>query len=561
MQCLQCGVEMALLQKLRNATVFCSEECRRTYQDESNQLAISRLRQHRRPRLNRNGEGGVRLAPAGEPPLASYLSRLDAATIERQPAKAVLSWEKPLNGEVYPALSDDLIRSLLALEFTQLQQRYTVKDVRPPVLTELQPDLAREVPTVQPPRKTREKQRAIEPESALPVAAAAAIAEAKADADAEVMPLAAKRGRKAGAVDTGKPPAARSRKRAPEPAMEVPAQEVPAQEVPALAVPVPEMPPTPVARKRAKPAKGSTEPAASTDVPPRARAPRRAKVAAAAAPAPASAAVVPAAEALPPPKADDLQVMPAEIETAAPAQRERPGPVSLAALTALWRRATARQRAAATAGLAAVGISLGGWLGTSGPKPPAAPVSPPSLTAALGPGVLAGSWEDGRATDAAGAARERRFSLHRESKGARDYVVEFEAARDKGALGWVVRAQDGANYYAFKLEPEKAGGAQLVRFAVVQGKEEQITRIPVAVWGKETAGLYRIRVEAKGTKIRTLVNGKEVDLWEDARLARGAAGFAQERGEQSVIEKAEFSLTSDMARRQQGGPRQSGQPL
>jgi len=525
MQCLQCGVEMALLQKLRNATVFCSEECRRTYQDESNQLAISRLRQHRRPRLNRNGEGGVRLAPAGEPPLASYLSRLDAATIERQPAKAVLSWEKPLNGEVYPALSDDLIRSLLALEFTQLQQRYTVKDVRPPVLTELQPDLAREVPTVQPLRKTREKQRAIEPESALPVAAAAAIAEAKADA------------------------------------VEVPAQEVPAQEVPALAVPVPEMPPTPVARKRAKPAKGSTEPAASTDVPPRARAPRRAKVAAAAAPAPASAAVVPAAEALPPPKADDLQVMPAEIETAAPAQRERPGPVSLAALTALWRRATARQRAAATAGLAAVGISLGGWLGTSGPKPPAAPVSPPSLTAALGPGVLAGSWEDGRATDAAGAARERRFSLHRESKGARDYVVEFEAARDKGALGWVVRAQDGANYYAFKLEPEKAGGAQLVRFAVVQGKEEQITRIPVAVWGKETAGLYRIRVEAKGTKIRTLVNGKEVDLWEDARLARGAAGFAQERGEQSVIEKAEFSLTSDMARRQQGGPRQSGQPL
>ena len=56
-----------------------------------------------------------------------------------------------------------------------------------------------------------------------------------------------------------------------------------------------------------------------------------------------------------------------------------------------------------------------------------------------------------------------------------DYRIEFEGQVDLKGLGWVFRAADPKNYYAYKIELVRTGsdpGAALTHFAMVKGARQ-----------------------------------------------------------------------------------------
>ncbi|MCX6588442.1 MAG: hypothetical protein NTX13_17905 [Acidobacteria bacterium] len=474
MQCLQCGVAMALLHKLRNATTFCSEECRRKYQDESNQLAMSRLMHHRRPKLSSHhakassDTATVGLVSAGDLPLASFLPLVALACIDTQPVAPPLDWEQRSRSEVFPTRGDEVLHSLLALEFAQLQQQYPLLGTPLPVRTELQPMAAPEVLANHAP--------------ASPVASTVKSA------------AAGKRPKKAKAAETPK-------RLADEPATRK------------IAAPRRE-------RRRAEnkqdKAKAALEPVIE-------------KVAEVVVPAATPAEAVPIAAAAPVKWPEPLSSPASET----PTQRSPIGE--------LWGRAPRWQRVAmAGVVLCSLGAGVGALLRNSNQQP--APSRPPFALANAGLPFDTKDWSEERATDQVGAAMDRRFSLYRQSKARKDYAIDFEAAIDQRPLNWVVRAQDGENYYCMKLQWDPSGTAKLVRFAVIHGKQDRQTQIALAKLPMPSAGWYGVRVEASGATIKTLINGTVVDAWVDSRLAQGAAGFTTERGEQAVIRSARVSF-------------------
>ena len=72
-----------------------------------------------------------------------------------------------------------------------------------------------------------------------------------------------------------------------------------------------------------------------------------------------------------------------------------------------------------------------------------------------------------------GLIPQKGVTLHRETLDLTDYKLQFEAKIQSKAVGWVVRAADDVNYYAFKLNKAVRKGSSeysLVRYAVTQGK-------------------------------------------------------------------------------------------
>ena len=123
-----------------------------------------------------------------------------------------------------------------------------------------------------------------------------------------------------------------------------------------------------------------------------------------------------------------------------------------------------------------------------------------------------------------------------------NYVIEFQGAIQERSLGWIVRATDAKNYYCLKLEQDRNGSVKLVRFGVVDGREDAHTQVPLSIPPTSPAGSFKIRAEAKGPNITTYVNGQAVDVWVDQRLTQGAAGFSNERGERAVIKTVQVSF-------------------
>jgi hypothetical protein len=474
MQCLQCGVEMALLHKLRNATTFCSEECRRKYQDESNQLAMSRLMHHRRPKLSSHhakassDTAAIGLVSAGDLPLASFLPQVALACIDTQPVVPPLDWERCSRSEVFPTRGDEVLHSLLALEFAQLQPQYPLRDTPLPVRTELQPTAA--------------------PEGMANHAPASPVRSTVQSA------AAGKRPKKAKAAETpkrieGEPP---TRK---------------------IAAPGRE-------RRRAENKKGKAKAALEPVIE---------KVA---------AVVVPAATPLEavPIEATAPVELPGPITAPAPETPARPSPIA-----ELWGR-TPRWQRFAVAGLVLFSLGAGLCALLENPNQPAPPPAPLSAAANAGLSFDTNDWSEERAADEVGAAMDRRFSLYRPSKARKDYAIDFEAAIDQHPISWVVRAQDGANYYHMKLQRDPSGTAKLVRFGVIRGKEDRPTQIALAKLPTPSLGWYGVRVEASGATIKTLINGKVVDAWVDSRLPQGAAGFTTEQGELGRIRSVQISF-------------------
>jgi hypothetical protein len=164
-----------------------------------------------------------------------------------------------------------------------------------------------------------------------------------------------------------------------------------------------------------------------------------------------------------------------------------------------------------------------------------------------------GNWINNRSlsvTDAGYVAVKPGLSLHGGTMNLESYRLDFEAKIQSEAVGWVVRAADTNNYYAFKLveKGRKAHSFDLLRYTVVKGAKDAVQGIAsIAVPENLTASadFNRISVRVRDNQITTLINGWGVDFWQDNRFARGGVGLLADRGEASLIRKMSIAGNED----------------
>jgi len=115
-----------------------------------------------------------------------------------------------------------------------------------------------------------------------------------------------------------------------------------------------------------------------------------------------------------------------------------------------------------------------------------------------------------------------------------DFRMEFQRPVGAKPIGWVFRARDSKNYYAMRLELVKsaAGSSSVVmkRFAVIDGRDQPVTEIPVTV-AIQPGAMYKVRTEALGNTFTTWIADRKIDEWTDARLGGGGVGLYNDRAE------------------------------
>jgi hypothetical protein len=142
------------------------------------------------------------------------------------------------------------------------------------------------------------------------------------------------------------------------------------------------------------------------------------------------------------------------------------------------------------------------------------------------------------------AKQQRKVSVLRSSLGLADYRLDFESSIGIKALGWVYRAQDAKNFYAGKIELEKAGlnpKYVIAHYAVIGGVEQPGGQTPLQI-RVPLGGHYKIRFEAVGNRFTTWIADQMVDDWTDDRLTTGGAGLYREGIEQSTLH-GDFRVT------------------
>jgi hypothetical protein len=162
-------------------------------------------------------------------------------------------------------------------------------------------------------------------------------------------------------------------------------------------------------------------------------------------------------------------------------------------------------------------------------------------------------WLDNRSlrlTDTGDLAVNQGLSLRGDTLKLESYRLDFEAKIQRQAVGWVVRAADTNNYYAFKLV-QKGGRTptyDLLRYAVVEGAKDTLQGVAsVAVPNNlaAAADFNRISVRVRDNQITTLINGWGVDFWQDDRFARGGVGLLADRGESALVRKMSIAGNED----------------
>lgn len=133
---------------------------------------------------------------------------------------------------------------------------------------------------------------------------------------------------------------------------------------------------------------------------------------------------------------------------------------------------------------------------------------------------------------------------------AADYDFSFAGLIERRALSWVWRARSTDAYYAARISlPGQKGGSPLLERIVVEGarvlsREEFPLPVPL-----ERAKPYEITVAVRGSSFRTLLDGRLIDEWKDARLPVGGVGFYAGEGESAAILWAKFRERTSLLER------------
>ena len=143
------------------------------------------------------------------------------------------------------------------------------------------------------------------------------------------------------------------------------------------------------------------------------------------------------------------------------------------------------------------------------------------------------------------------LALHAETLNLASYRLDFIGKIQSKAMGWVVRAEDEDNYYAFKLvETGKRAerSYHLERYTVVSGDRKSFSdslQIPVPSRLAQPDDFNRISVRVRDQQITTLINGYGVDFFRDSQLPRGGVGFLSDRGEKALVSRVTVSGNED----------------
>lgn len=141
-----------------------------------------------------------------------------------------------------------------------------------------------------------------------------------------------------------------------------------------------------------------------------------------------------------------------------------------------------------------------------------------------------------------------RLALYKPSMSMQNYRLEFLAQIERNAVSWVYRAQDTNHYYAAKIrivQPGPLPALSLVRYAVIAGKAERRTEVPVRVVVQNGVPCT-VACVVKGNTFTTLIGGEVVDVWSDGRLQRGGVGFFAETGERARLYWMKVSHQDDL---------------
>lgn len=141
------------------------------------------------------------------------------------------------------------------------------------------------------------------------------------------------------------------------------------------------------------------------------------------------------------------------------------------------------------------------------------------------------------------------LALHGGTQSLESYRFDFDAKIQSKAVGWVVRAPDTRNYYAYKLNQtgsRKSPIYSLSRYSMIDGIRGAITQnIDVPAHLTRAGDFNRVSVRVVGDQMTTLINGWGVDFWRDAEIKRGGVGLLADKGESALIRKMTVSGNDD----------------
>jgi hypothetical protein len=190
-------------------------------------------------------------------------------------------------------------------------------------------------------------------------------------------------------------------------------------------------------------------------------------------------------------------------------------------------------------------LSIGAYIVASGKSKTAYPVK---ASDAAGPSIMVGEggWVEGWAGDPSGLHNARQITIYRPSLKLADYRFEFQGQIENKSIGWIFRAADPENYYAMKLQlvsQELPLKLELYKYLVLKGRQVQAGRVPIDVPVKNDT-VFSIRLDVRGPKFNTYVQGQPVDVWTDDQLRSGGVGFLNERSERGKVKSVSLSYLS-----------------
>jgi hypothetical protein len=172
----------------------------------------------------------------------------------------------------------------------------------------------------------------------------------------------------------------------------------------------------------------------------------------------------------------------------------------------------------------------------------------PAKTSDVGMSIMVGEggWVENWAGDPAGLHSDRQITIYRPSLKLSDYRIEFQGQIDTKSIGWIFRAADPDNYYAMKLQlvsQELPLTVVLYKYIVLKGRQVQVGRVPIDAPVKNDT-VFSIRMDVRGPKFNTYVQGQPVDVWTDDQIKSGGVGFLNERSERGKIKSVSLSYLS-----------------
>jgi hypothetical protein len=123
----------------------------------------------------------------------------------------------------------------------------------------------------------------------------------------------------------------------------------------------------------------------------------------------------------------------------------------------------------------------------------------------------------------------------------KDFTLIADVTVVRGAVGILFRADDSKNFYMWQLNSAMGKDLRLRPHVCKAGQWSFLPAVSLRdiVPDAERHARHRIKIEVRGDRIRTFVDGKLADERKDATFAGGTVGFRSEGPEQGVVEFVE----------------------